>query len=121
MSAQEVERLPPDARRREIFRLLVTAQDLEMTVAESRQMVVNMWGLSEVQVIQIEREGLAGKWPPLYATWRSDAGKGVPFDDCVSNESRTFSFCNFLHLSFVSSTIDVLSPTSTGREVPTSV
>jgi hypothetical protein len=45
--------------------LLVTAQDLEMTVAESRQMLVSMWGLSEVQVIQIEREGLAGKWPPL--------------------------------------------------------
>jgi hypothetical protein len=29
------------------------------------QRVARMWGLSEVQVIQIEREGLAGKWPPL--------------------------------------------------------
>ena len=65
MSVQEVKPLLPDARRREIFRLLVTAQDLEMTVAESRHMLVNMWGLSEVQVIQIEREGLACKWPPL--------------------------------------------------------
>jgi hypothetical protein len=65
MSAQEVEPLLPEARRREIFRLLVTAQDLDMTVEEFRQMLVYMWGLSDVQVIQIEREGLAGKWPPL--------------------------------------------------------
>ena len=65
MSVQEVEPLLPDARRREIFRLLVTAQDLEMTVAESRQMLVSMCGISEVLVIKVEREGLAGKWPPL--------------------------------------------------------
>ena len=36
MSLQEVERCLPEARRRKAFRLLVTGQDLEMTVAESR-------------------------------------------------------------------------------------
>jgi hypothetical protein len=65
MSVQEVEPPLSDARRREIFQLLVTAQDLEMTVSESREMLVNMCGLSERHIIQIEREGLAGKWPPL--------------------------------------------------------
>jgi hypothetical protein len=36
-----------------------------MTVAESRQMVAHTCRLTEGQVIQIEREGLAGSWPPL--------------------------------------------------------
>jgi hypothetical protein len=45
--------------------LLVTAQDLEMTVAESRQLVMDICGLTEEQVIQIEREGAAARWPPL--------------------------------------------------------
>jgi hypothetical protein len=52
--------------RREIFKLLVTAQDCDMTVAESRQMVVEMHGLTEKQVINIEKEGMAKKWPPLH-------------------------------------------------------
>src|SRR5262249_20949381 len=56
---------PEKARRREVFRLLVTAQDLAMTVAESRQMVAYTCRLTESQVIRIEREGLAGSWPPL--------------------------------------------------------
>ena len=56
--------LPRD-RRQEIFRLLVTAQDLEMTLAESRQMVIDTCGLTEGQIIQIEEEGLASNWPPL--------------------------------------------------------
>ena len=47
------------------FRLLVTGQDLEMTVAESRQMVMDMFGLTEVEVIEVEREGMACQWPPL--------------------------------------------------------
>jgi hypothetical protein len=65
MGVQEVEQFLPEPRRREVFRLLVTAQDLEMTVAESRQMVVDICGLNQRQVIQIEREGLEGRWPPL--------------------------------------------------------
>jgi len=65
MSVQEVERCLPEARRRKAFRLLVTGQDLEMTVAESRQMVMDMFGLTEVEVIEVEREGMACQWPPL--------------------------------------------------------
>ena len=65
MRVQEMEQSLPEARRREAFRLLVTAQDLEMTVAESRQMVAHTCRLTESHVIQIEREGLAGSRPPL--------------------------------------------------------
>ena len=65
MRVQGVEHSLQEARRREVFRLLVTAQDLEMTVAESRQMVAHTCQLTESQVIKIEREGLAGSWPPL--------------------------------------------------------
>ena len=65
MPVKEVEWTLPETRRREAFRLLVTGQDLEMTVSKSRQMVMEICGLLEVQVIQIEREGIAGRWPPL--------------------------------------------------------
>ena len=34
-------------------------------MAESRQMVMDMIGLTEVEVIEVEREGMACKWPPL--------------------------------------------------------
>jgi hypothetical protein len=65
MRTQGAEQALPAARRREVFRLLVTAQDLEMTVVESRRIVMERCGLTERQVIQIEREGLVGQWPPL--------------------------------------------------------
>jgi len=66
MSAQEVEQCCPDeVHRRMAFRLLVTGQDLEMTVAESRQMVMDICRLTEEQVIDVEREGMECHWPPL--------------------------------------------------------
>ncbi len=45
--------------------ILVDAQDHEMGVAQSRKMTAQRFGVSEGQVRQIEREGLAQQWPPL--------------------------------------------------------
>ena len=55
----------PEERRKEIFLALVDAQDHDMSVAQSRKMVADKFGLSETQVRQIEREGLEQEWPPL--------------------------------------------------------
>jgi len=55
----------PEPQRKEIFRALVEAQDQEMPVDVSRQVVAERFGLSEEQVRQIEREGLDNDWPPL--------------------------------------------------------
>jgi hypothetical protein len=52
-------------RRKEIFLALVDAQDHEISVAQSRKMMAQRFGVSESQVRQIEREGLAQQWPPL--------------------------------------------------------
>ena len=55
----------PEERRKEIFLALVDAQDHDMSVAQSRKMIADKFGLSETQVRQIEREGLEQEWPPL--------------------------------------------------------
>ena len=55
----------PEVRRKEIFGVLVLAQDLQMTVPESRRMACERFGLAEGQVREIEREGIRRKWPPL--------------------------------------------------------
>jgi hypothetical protein len=52
-------------RRKEIFRALVEAQDGAMTVTQSREAVARRFGLTELEVRQIEREGLDRQWPPL--------------------------------------------------------
>jgi hypothetical protein len=54
-----------EGQRKDIFRLLVVAQDMEMSVAESHRMVAEHYGLNEHQIRQIEREGLRSHWPPL--------------------------------------------------------
>jgi hypothetical protein len=51
--------------RKEIFRALVDAQDHDLSVAQSRALIAQRFGLSESQVRQIEREGLDRQWPPL--------------------------------------------------------
>jgi hypothetical protein len=56
---------PSGLSRREIFRLLVVAQDYDMSVPESRQLVCQRFGLTESQIRRIEQEGRAGRWPPL--------------------------------------------------------
>ncbi len=52
-------------RRKEIFLAIVEAQDHEMDVAQSRKWVSQRFEVSESQVRQIEREGMAQQWPPL--------------------------------------------------------
>ena len=52
-------------RRMEVFRALVEAQDGDMSVAQSRALVAERFGLTEHQVRRIEREGLDAQWPPL--------------------------------------------------------
>ncbi len=65
MSKDRIDTLLPEARRQEIFLALVNAQDHDMTVAESRALVADRFGISESQIRQIEREGLDLQWPPL--------------------------------------------------------
>jgi hypothetical protein len=55
----------PESRRKELFCLLVVAQDYAMSVAEAREMACDLFGLVESQVIRIEQEGLESDWPPL--------------------------------------------------------
>jgi hypothetical protein len=55
----------PEPRRREIFLALVEAQDQEMTVAQSRKVIGERFGLTDRQLKQIEQEGLDQEWPPL--------------------------------------------------------
>ena len=55
----------PESRRKEVFRLLVVAQDYSMSVAETREMARDLFGLVETQVVRIEQEGLDSDWPPL--------------------------------------------------------
>ncbi len=54
-----------EARRQEIFRALVEAQDGGASVAESRKLVAQHFGVSEQEVRSVEREGLDNEWPPL--------------------------------------------------------
>ncbi len=54
-----------ELRRKEVFRALVTAQDANMPVAQSRREIAQRYGMTEAEVVRIEREGLAGNWPPL--------------------------------------------------------
>ena len=55
----------PEPRRKELFHLLVVAQDYAMSVGEARKMVCDLYGLMEAQVVQIEQQGLDCNWPPL--------------------------------------------------------
>ena len=53
------------SRRKEAFLALVTAQDADMPVAQSRKEIAQRFGITEAEVVRIEREGLDGHWPPL--------------------------------------------------------
>jgi hypothetical protein len=52
-------------RRKEIFLTLVDAQDNEMSVAQSRKLMAQRFGVNESLIRLIEREGLELQWPPL--------------------------------------------------------
>jgi hypothetical protein len=52
--------------RRESFRLLVSAQDMQMAVEESHAYIRDRFGLSVDEVRRLEEDGLTGDWPPLW-------------------------------------------------------
>jgi hypothetical protein len=81
MPAPQVQDDPPGLSRREVFRLLVVAQDYAMTVPESIELVCQRFGLSESQVRCIEQEGLEGCWPPWGLTERP-AGRALSGRAC---------------------------------------
>jgi hypothetical protein len=64
MSQNESE-LSSESRRKEVFLALVTAQDGDMPVAQSRKEIAQRFGITEAKVVRIEREGLDNNWPPL--------------------------------------------------------
>ena len=51
--------------RKKIFLALVNTQDQLLEVGQSRKLMVQRFGVSESQVLQIEREGIENQWPPL--------------------------------------------------------
>jgi hypothetical protein len=51
--------------RRDIFKDLVATQDLGMPVRRSYQVITERYEITEVQLRQIEDEGLEKEWPPL--------------------------------------------------------
>ena len=51
--------------RKVIFLALVETQDSGASVADSRQVIAQRFGLTEQEVRHIEREGLNNEWPPL--------------------------------------------------------
>jgi hypothetical protein len=51
--------------RRDIFRDLVATQDLGMPVRRSYQIITEKYDINDVQLRQIEDEGLEKEWPPL--------------------------------------------------------
>jgi hypothetical protein len=65
MPEHETQMALSEPQRKEIFLALVEAQDHEMTVAQSRKMVAERFGIAESLIRRIEREGLDQQWPPL--------------------------------------------------------
>ena len=66
MITSRVEEYPPEPRRMEIFLALVEVQDTgTVSVAQSRRLIADRFGVTEKQIRQIETEGLDRQWPPL--------------------------------------------------------
>jgi hypothetical protein len=65
MVPEEVAVKMSEGRRKDAFRLLVVAQDLDMSVAESREMIRCSFGLTDAEVCLLEQEGMDRGWPPL--------------------------------------------------------
>jgi hypothetical protein len=61
----ETVRSLPEPRRKNIFLILVVAQDNGASVAESRAIVAKRFGVTEQQIRRVEQEGLDNQWPPL--------------------------------------------------------
>jgi hypothetical protein len=54
-----------EQRRREMFVALVAAQDEGLSVRDSRAVIARRFEVDAETVVEIEDEGLDGKWPPL--------------------------------------------------------
>jgi hypothetical protein len=65
MTSHKTDEQLSEDRRKEIFLALVDAQDHEMSVAQSRNLMAQRFGVNENQVRLIEREGMELQWPPL--------------------------------------------------------
>jgi hypothetical protein len=65
VSHQQSEDDIPVERRRTIFQALVEAQDGGLGVVASRAEIARRFSVTEDQMKEIEREGLANQWPPL--------------------------------------------------------
>jgi hypothetical protein len=65
MSQLDVGQPLSEARRREVFLILVDTQDGGFPVAESHEVVAGRYEVTERQLRDIEREGLENDWPPL--------------------------------------------------------
>jgi hypothetical protein len=65
MPQPRVQQILSEESRKEIFSALVDAQDQDMSVAQSRKLISERFGLTEKQLKQIEEEGLDQQWPPL--------------------------------------------------------
>ena len=56
---------PMEEKRQEVFRALVELQDTGCATEPSRIRIADQFGVSVSEVRDIEREGIAKKWPPL--------------------------------------------------------
>jgi hypothetical protein len=65
MPQRKLEESPPETLRMEIFKALVDAQDQDMSVARSRKVIAERFGISEGLLKEIEEEGLDRQWEPL--------------------------------------------------------
>lgn len=64
MSEQQFSEISLEQRQM-IFKTLVEVQDGGMSATESRSAIAKQFSVTEQQVKEIEREGLANQWPPL--------------------------------------------------------
>ncbi len=65
MNVKEDNNRLPEYTRKKVFRALVSAQDLKISVAESRKLMVERFKVTDGEVRQIETEGVENQWPPL--------------------------------------------------------
>jgi hypothetical protein len=65
MSHEQLDNSLPIDSRQNIFRALVEAQDGGQSVATSRLEIAKQFSITEDDIKNIEREGLANQWPPL--------------------------------------------------------
>ena len=65
VNSQLAERVHSEEFRKEVFLALVEAQDQSVSVKQSRADVASKFGITTQQVQDMERDGIAGQWPPL--------------------------------------------------------